>query len=380
MTTNGDRGTRLTAADRPGVAQPVPERPVPDRPWRGIFIGAVVVFVAAMAVWEWQMRRLQLAAGDLRDNGSAWAEQRRRIDAGEGAVVIVGDSRILFDTDLDRFAAMTGVRPIQLALPGTNARPFLEELSRDDDFRGLLIVGISDVSYFRDALGLRGDALERYRFEAPSARTSFLIDRVLQGTFAFMDDNYTLPKLVQRSDEGVRAGVRGPYQDVWKISKIYADRQYAMWPRLETDAYLRDHAISVWMSTPRMPVSDATRTMTLAVTRDSVARIRARGGEVVFVRPPSHAPLRALEETQIPRKRGWDALLADAGVAGAHYEDYPSMQGLELPEWSHLSRTCATVFTDAYVRALAQLTSRLKLREDAPTAPSPNDCRSALPR
>ena len=30
-------GLRLTAADRPGVAQPVPERDIPDQPWQRRF-------------------------------------------------------------------------------------------------------------------------------------------------------------------------------------------------------------------------------------------------------------------------------------------------------------------------------------------------------
>jgi len=50
------------------------------------------------------------------------------------------------------------------------------------------------------------------------------------------------------------------------------------------------------------------------------------------------------------------------------------MQGLEIPELSHLSRTCAKVFTDAYVRALAKRTTRLPLRADAPASLTPNDC------
>lgn len=117
---------RLTAADRPGVAQPVPERPVPSQPWGPIGLAVLVIVAALMAGWEWRMRQLQLLPGDLDDGASAWAEQRRRIDAGDVAVAIVGDSRILFDTDLARFQALTGVRPVQLALPGTNGRPFLQ--------------------------------------------------------------------------------------------------------------------------------------------------------------------------------------------------------------------------------------------------------------
>ena len=45
-----------------------------------------------------------------------------------------------------------------------------------------------------------------------------------------------------------------------------------------------------------------------------------------------------------------------------------------MPEWSHLSRACATVFTDAYVRALTRLTPRLTLVAQAPPPLAPEDC------
>ena len=42
-------GLRLTASDRPGVAQPVPERDIPVQPWNAVFFGAALLFVALMA-------------------------------------------------------------------------------------------------------------------------------------------------------------------------------------------------------------------------------------------------------------------------------------------------------------------------------------------
>ena len=51
-----------------------------------------------------------------------------------------------------------------------------------------------------------------------------------------------------------------------------------------------------------------------------------------------------------PRAKTWDALLTATGASGIHYEDYPEMQGLELPEWSHLSRVDAERFTEALYR------------------------------
>jgi len=117
--------------------------------------------------------------------------------------------------------------------------------------------------------------------------------------------------------------------------------------------------------------------MTLESTRKAVEKIRARGGEVVFIRPPSAPQVQPTEYQRLPRAKGWDALLAAAHVQGVHANDEPSMQGLDLPEYSHLSRACATVFTDSFVRRLAQITPRLQLRPDAPSPLQPSDCAAA---
>jgi len=367
---------RLTASDRPGVAQPVPVRDIPIQPWRAIFASAMAMTMVVIALWEWHTRSLELSPGDLGDGASAWAEQRRRVDTENVPVAILGDSRILFDTDLGRFEKLTGIRPLQLALPGTNARPILEDLAADPHFTGVAIVGITDVSYFRTESGRFGDALKTYHFESPARRVSFLIYRQLARVFGFLDDDYRLSKLVQRLDPDLRAGVHGPYDEVWKIWVNADDRQTWLWPRIEHDARLREHARAAWRggSFAGDPVTADIIKMTLDATRSSVAAIRARGGDVVFVRPPSAPELRVREERRLPRALGWNALLEAADVRGIHFDDEPAMQGLVIPEYSHLSRACATVFTDAYARRVAQLTPQITLRADAPPELAPKDC------
>jgi hypothetical protein len=64
---------RQTASDRPGVAQPVPERDLPSQPWSTIFVAALATTVACTAMWEWHARSLELLPGDLGDGPSAWA-------------------------------------------------------------------------------------------------------------------------------------------------------------------------------------------------------------------------------------------------------------------------------------------------------------------
>lgn len=369
---------RPTAADRPGVAQPVPVREIPKKPWRAMFATSLIMTAILIGFWEWHARSLALLPGDLDDGPSAWAEQRRLADSEPSPVVIVGDSRILFDTNLDRFHALTGIRPIQLALPGTNARPVLENLADDPNFKGLVIVGIADTSYFREGIGLMKGALDRYSFESPAQRITFILDRALQRLFGFIDDGYRLSALVLRLDRGWRKGAQGPYYDVWKISTHGDDRQTQLWSRIENDGFLRAHARLVWLTPGTSfvgpPLTPAVIKMTQERTRIAVAKIRARGGDVVFVRPPSAPILRAFEDRRLPRSRGWDPLLAAANVKGIHFEDVPAMRGLTLPEFSHLTSLCALVFTDAYVRKLAKITSRIQVRADAPPALMPASC------
>jgi hypothetical protein len=369
-------GLRQTAANRPGQAQPVPTRDIPSRPWAKM--GTFVFFAVALltAGWEWNARsRLGLRAGDIGDSPQAWAEARRAADHAQ--VAIVGDSRILFDTDQGRFQALTGVKPVQVSHVGTNSRTLLEHFANDPNFHGLLLVGMADTMYFgMPVIGLAGNAVHNYAKNAkPSQLTGLWLDRRLQNDLAFMDGDYRLSLLVNRAtDHGLRKGVDSPYEEVWKISETFPGRQYFMWDRIETDRYLREHARHAWgrFKGPNIPAGLANKV--IARSAEAVRRIRARGGDVIFIRPPSAPELRVVEEKRIPRKVGWDRLLVGTNAKGIHADDLPQAQNLVLPEWSHLSRKCAAVFTDAYVRRLVQLTPKLKLRMGAPAPLSRANC------
>ncbi len=367
-------GLRLTASDRPGVAQPVPERDIPAEPWPRMAAYAFVLFLGLVGAWEVAMRAKGLRPGDLQDSPSAWAEQRRRIDHEPVKVVIVSDSKLLYGTNLDRFEVLTGIRPVQLALAGTSARPFLEDLADDENFKGLAIVGMSEIVFFRDAIGRSERTLGFDRKEPPGDRVSFVLHRALEQVFAFIDSDHRLSVLTARLDRQQRAVDRGPYKQVWKLGEAGADRQTIMWRPVEQDPFLREHGRLAWNRSqgPDFTQDEITRTQTR--TKAAVDKIRARGGEVVFVRPPSAPEHLVNEYKRLPREAGWDALLQITNARGFHFNDTPESQGLEVPEWSHLSGACAVVFTDVFVRHVATLTDRLTLRADAPEPLSAPDC------
>jgi hypothetical protein len=344
---------RLTASDRPGVAQPVPERDIPPQPWGRIIAGAFVLFLLLMVGWELYWRDYGAAPGYRNSNG-AWAEQRGRIDAGEGdKTVLIGSSRTLFDVQLPVWERLAGDRPIQLALEGTSPVPVLEDLARDPNFTGRLVVGVTPGLFF-SGFAYRGEAIEHYHKQGPSQRSGhWLSKRLLEPYFAFYDPDFALPVVIRRQDWPPRPGLRADTR-VRKLMTLDSDRNTRIWRKVEVDPQYRALARSIWTEhftgPPPPPLATpekARQTMATQIERATraVAALRARGVPVVFIRPPSDGAYYAFEQKTTPRAGTWDVLLQRTGAPGVHFEDYPQLQGYELPEWSHLTAADAERFT-----------------------------------
>ncbi len=312
---------------------------------------------AATAAWEWRMRGLGLVAGDLDDSKSAWAVERRKVESGEhDGVLILGGSRILFDTRLDVWREITGRRPLQLALAGMGGVPFLADIADNTAYAGLVVIDVTPLQFFREGAGnpVFEGVLDDWADEGPARRAGHRIGQFLSRYLAFLDDEYTLAMLVDRLPLRNRGGMPGPYLRPWKLSETYEHRQTVLWREIETDAHLRRHAVEVWLSRKPLAPPQALVTKIVGGVRDSVAKIRARGGEVAFVRAPSAGAYYAREEETLPRAMSWDRLLRESGSFGIHFMDYPEMRHLDLPELSHLTREDAARFTRAYVSALRE--------------------------
>jgi hypothetical protein len=317
----------------------------------------LLLVLAGIGAWEWRMRALGLTTRDLDDSRSHWAVERRKVGGAEDdGVVIIGSSRILWDTNLDVWEEMTGRRPIQLALPGTNPRQFLEEFANDPNFDGFLVVGVTPDIYFGDWPGIpQFSGLTKFwHDESPSQRFGHRVGMLLQPRLAFLDGAYALGTLVDRLPVRDREGVRGPVRDVWKIWDVGPDRQYALWSRIQTDERLREHARWVWGPFDGAKKPDEEVARAIEQSKRDVATIRAHGGDVAFVRAPSAGLYYEHELQAVPRANTWEPLLAETGAFGIHFDDYPAMRGLDVPEWSHLSRESAVRFTRAYVAVLQQ--------------------------
>jgi hypothetical protein len=333
---------RLTAADRPGIAQPVPQRDVPPLSWAALFLAALVLAATLVGAWEWHWRAFG-ARPAVANSFGLWAMQRRRIDNGDGnRTVIVGASRMLFDLDLDTWEALSGSRPIQLALEGTSPLPILEDLADDPHFTGRVLVGVAPDVFF-SGYAFRGKALDYFRHEGPGQRAGqWLSMHLVEPFFAFDDGDFALNTVLHRQEWPLRPGMT-VHTSVRKLSVSEADRNTRMWDKVENDAAYQALAQSIWIEDSDPPDKeqrarmDATLHAQIDKAARIVARLRQRHVDVVFVRMPSRGPYLEIENRDFPRAASWDLLLRQSGAPGVHFADHAAMQGYVLPEWSHLA-------------------------------------------
>ena len=368
---------RQTASDRPGVAQPVPVRDIPAQPWTRILVATLVMTALLLGGWELYWRAYGVAPG-YRNSKGEWAEQRRRIDSGEGhATVLTGASRVLFDVQLPVWQRIAGERPIQLAMEGTSPLPVLEDLADDPNFTGRVLVGVAPDIFFT-GFAYRGNVVPYFHKQSPAQRSgNWLSKRAIEPWLAFDDPDFALATVLRRQPWPARPGMHAGTA-VRKLTMQEADRNTHMWTKLETDPQYRALAQRIWaedfdrpppgMDTPagQRKVIDAQIARAVA----AVAKLRARGVQVLFLRPQSVGPYYAYEQKYFPRAMTWDVLLARTGAPGVHFEDYPQLQGYRSPEWSHMAASEATRFTAALVPVLQHQRWGAWPNEARPPAPA----------
>ena len=348
---------RLTASDRPGVAQPVPVREIPQQPWGVLWMGALALALLLLTAWEWHWRAFGVLP-TYRNSDAEWAMQRRRIDTGEGGkTALIGSSRVLFDVQLPVWEKIAGERPIQLALEGTSSVPVLEDLAADPKFTGRVLVGVAPELFF-SGFAYRGKAISFYHKQSPSQRIgNWLSMHLLEPYFAFDGSDFALATVVRRQAWPLRPGMK-PNTSVRELRVSDADRNTHMWSKVETDPAYRALVRSIWaerlngppppeMNTPAKVKKLIDTQIQRAVV--AVKKLRARGVQVLFVRMPSMGPYLAFETKVFPRATTWDVLLKRTGAPGIHFQDYPQLQGYDQPEWSHLSAAEANRFTTELV-------------------------------
>lgn len=333
------------------------QRTVPPTATGPVLATMLVLVLLATAGWEIRARGLGLDPGYYHDDNALWSIQRRAASSVEDPTVIIGSSRVFFDLDLDVWEAETGTRPIMLAIEGTDPQPFLHHLADDPEFHGTVLVGITPPIFFTGYAERQG-VIPYYENETPSERIGKRIGMLPEPVLAFHgagQRDLPLFKQLMLIPMENRPGVPPPHMTIHDIADSDADRNTRLWHQVWEDPAINAGTKARWRhlleSAPKPPPDAPPFDVPgfLAGVRPAVEKIRARGGDVAFIRCPSEGFFAEVEAAAFPKEDFWDRISPELEVGTVHWADNPGLQGYRVPEWSHLHAEDREPFTRALV-------------------------------
>ena len=322
----------------------------------------LVLVTTSVVSWEFYLRNKGIETTYL-DDPALWTHNRDMVyEPADKATVFIGSSRIKFDLNIDTWQNITGDHAIQLACVGSTPIPILEDLASDKNFKGKLIVDVTEILFFSTAPGNSGRPVENLKYfkeRTPAQRASFHINHLLESEFVFLDKEWhSLNAQLEDLHIPDRPGVYNFHGFPSDFGRVKFNREEYMTDKFTADTVLQNKVKAIWATFGKMskepPASGTKMDSILNRVKTAVDKIKARGGQVLFVRTPSSGAFLMGEKAGFPREKYWERVLAVTNCPGIHFADYPAIDHFACPEFSHLSQSDAIVFTKNLIKILSE--------------------------
>ena len=309
--------------------------------------GILALILVAISVLSWELNlRKKGFETSFYDDPALWTHKRDMVyEPADKATVFIGSSRIKFDLDIPTWESITGNHAIQLACVGSNPIPLLEDLARDKNFKGRLVVDVTEGLFFSSApqnVSRPVENMKYYKERTPAQTASFHINHLLESQFVFLDKEWhSLNAQLGQLDIKDRNGVYNFRGFPPGFGRVKFNRQEYMTDEFSADTVEQNKVKAIWAGFIKMskepPASGTKLDSILNKVKTSVDKIRARGGQVLFVRTPSSGPYYHMGESKVfAREKYWDRILSTTNKPGIHFADYPAISSFTCPEFSHL--------------------------------------------
>jgi len=322
---------------------------------------ALILVIAFLASWELYLRNKGYKP-DFDDSPELWANTRAMVyEPSDKTTVFIGSSRIKYDLDIPTWEKLTGTQAVQLAMPGSTPRPMFDDLANDPKFKGKLVVDVTEILFFSPLpyfLVSPNAGINYYKNRTPSQKASFWLDKKLESRFVLLNSEFfsingMMDHLTIQDRPGVYPFLNFPFD----FEPTMYNRQSKMTDHFLVDTNEQNQVKAVWamLGKAHLPaITGKDLDAVMSAVKDDVDKIKARGGDVIFVRTPSNPPMYIGEKMGFPRNLYWDRLLAVTGCKGIYFSDYPGMANLVCTEWSHLSPPNAVLYTQSLVDVLSK--------------------------
>jgi hypothetical protein len=322
----------------------------------------LILIVISVASWEFYLRNKGYFIS-YDDGESLWSHNCGEVDQpSDQATVFIGSSRIKYDLDIPTWEKIAGENAVQLAMEGNSPRPVLTDLANNPNFKGKLIIDVTEGLFFSSSPGYNNQAGKNIEYSqkiTPAEKASLKIDHLLESQLVFLDKNFfSFNALLKKLPVHDRPGIYGGPDFPWEFDRNTFKRQSYMSSSFVADTVLQNKVRNIWFACIRAsgepPASGTKLDSILLSVKTDCDKIKARGGQIIFVRTPSSGPFVAGEKKAFPREVYWDKLLTVTNCPGIHFEDYPAIAHFQCPEFSHLKPADAVVFTWNFINIIQE--------------------------
>jgi len=321
-------------------------RRIPAVRWGAIWLVAAALIVCTVVTVE-RFVRDRGYEPSVKDDEWAWAWERAHADGSPRTVALLGASRIQLGFSPEAFhAVLPGWRSVQLAIDGTQPMGTLRDLAADPAFTGIAIVDSTEDG-FSAANWTRQDAqLAAYhrRWRAPGAMLERWLATAVRRRLALV------------SATGTRALASLLLGHGWPPPPYvvtHADRtQFADFTRTDVDALRHRQLARIGVPAPPDEARAQAWLGDALALEPAVDPIRARGGNVVYLRMPTCDERWAADEIAAPKAQFWDRLAARTHAVTIHFRDEPALRDFACPDTSHIASKDGPRFTRAVLEIL----------------------------
>jgi len=310
---------------------------------------ALLVAFAAVSTWEvyWRSQGYRPALIDDRD---LWAIHRDRasgIDP-QRHLTVIGASRIQLAFSVPAFEqAQPGWTATSLAINGHYPFAVLNDLANDPRFSGVVLCAVDArglAHWYRD---MSEPWVRHYHRDfGPQRRIERWLLSAVQQRLVVSGGEFNLVRRLLGWIEG--------RQPVRHYTRMLPDRTIAAdFSMTDPTVLRRGFTQALAADYRKRPAPDPQRWREeLRPVARAVARIRQRGGQVVFLRMPTADRHLELDQANYPREQYWDHLAEATGARSVHFADDPELAALELPDTSHIDQHDRARFTRRIVEIL----------------------------
>lgn len=291
-------------------------------------------------------------APSVTNDAELWAVERGRVArAGPDAVILVGSSRMQLGIDPEALSrAMGSGRPLQLAIAQGPSIPILADLAADPRVTGTIVCEIHPMVYFDSIHQLAAVAAGHLR-----TRARFTLADEVERRLRTFSQQVLVASLPDLSPARILRAIERGAWPVPAAVRLDADRfGRSDSSRMDLSDGYRAQMRTQWLGWKGVPASPMEVAYSTAIVNRMVADVRARGGDVMFVRMPVDGDVREREERIVPRVKYWDRFAAGVDAVAIHYADHPELAHFELPDGSHLDQRDIADFSTALGEVLVR--------------------------